>query len=30
MLFNHPRTDKGLAQFQEDWATAFQEEPVGR
>lgn len=24
MLFNHPLTDQGLAQFQRDWAKAFQ------
>jgi transaldolase len=30
MLFNHPLTDRGLEQFQKDWAKAFQEEPVGR
>jgi len=28
MLFNHPLTDKGLAQFLEDWAKVFQEAPV--
>ena len=28
-LFNHPLTDKGLAQFQKDWAKAFEEHPVG-
>jgi transaldolase len=27
-LFNHPLTDKGLAQFLQDWAKAFQEAPV--
>lgn len=29
-LFNHPLTDKGLAQFLEDWNAAFQEAPAGR
>ena len=29
MLFNHPLTDKGLDQFQKDWAKAFQEGPAG-
>ena len=24
MLFNHPLTDKGLEQFQKDWAKVFQ------
>jgi transaldolase len=28
MLFNHPLTDKGLEQFQKDWAKVFQETPV--
>jgi len=28
MLFNHPLTDKGLAQFLKDWAKVFQETPV--
>jgi transaldolase len=28
MLFNHPLTDKGLAQFLSDWAKVFQEVPV--
>jgi len=28
MLFNHPLTDKGLDQFQKDWAKVFQETPV--
>jgi transaldolase len=30
MLFNHPLTDKGLAQFQKDWAKVFEEKPAGR
>lgn len=29
-LFNHPLTEKGLAQFLEDWNAAFQEAPAGR
>ena len=29
MLFNHPLTDKGLAQFLKDYAKVFQETPVG-
>ncbi|HVO97832.1 MAG TPA: fructose-6-phosphate aldolase [Bryobacteraceae bacterium] len=29
-LFNHPLTDKGLAQFLKDYEKAFQEAPVGR
>lgn len=29
MLFNHPLTDKGLAQFLKDWAKVFQETPAG-
>lgn len=29
MLFNHPLTDRGLEQFQKDWAKVFQETPVG-
>lgn len=28
-LFNHPLTDKGLAQFLEDWGKVFQEAPAG-
>ncbi|HVN03622.1 MAG TPA: fructose-6-phosphate aldolase [Bryobacteraceae bacterium] len=28
MLFNHPLTEKGLAQFLADWAKVFQEAPV--
>jgi transaldolase len=28
MLFDHPLTDKGLAQFLSDWAKVFQEVPV--
>ena len=28
MLFNHPLTDKGLAEFLKDWAKVFQEAPV--
>ena len=28
-LFNHPLTDKGLAQFLKDYAKVFQETPVG-
>jgi transaldolase len=28
MLFNHPLTDKGLDQFQKDWAKVFHESPV--
>jgi transaldolase len=28
MLFNHPLTDKGLEQFQKDWAKVFHETPV--
>jgi transaldolase len=28
-LFNHPLTDKGLAQFQKDWNNAFQPAPAG-
>ena len=30
MLFNHPLTDKGLAQFLNDWNKAFQEAPAAR
>jgi transaldolase len=30
MLFNHPLTDKGLAQFLNDWNKAFQETPAAR
>jgi transaldolase len=30
MLFNHPLTDKGLAQFLDDWNKAFQEAPAAR
>ena len=30
MLFHHPLTDKGLEQFQKDWAKAFQGSPAGR
>jgi transaldolase len=30
MLFNHPLTDKGLAQFLSDWNKAFQETPTAR
>jgi transaldolase len=30
MLFNHPLTDKGLEQFQRDWAKVFQAPPAGR
>ena len=30
MLFNHPLTDKGLAQFMKDWGAAFQEAPMAR
>jgi transaldolase len=30
MLFNHPLTDKGLEQFQKDWAKVFQEPPAAR
>jgi transaldolase len=28
LLFNHPLTDRGLEQFQKDWAKVFQENPV--
>jgi transaldolase len=28
MLFNHPLTDKGIDQFQKDWAKVFQETPA--
>jgi transaldolase len=28
-LFNHPLTDRGLEQFQKDWAKVFQETSVG-
>lgn len=30
MMFNHPLTDKGLDQFQKDYAKAFQGMPAGR
>jgi transaldolase len=30
MLFNHPLTDKGLAQFQSDWAKVFEHSPAAR
>ena len=30
MMFNHPLTDKGLAQFLSDYAKAFQEVPAAR
>jgi transaldolase len=30
MMFNHPLTDKGLAQFLSDYSKAFQEVPAGR
>jgi transaldolase len=30
MMFNHPLTDKGLEQFLNDYAKAFQEVPAGR
>jgi transaldolase len=30
LLFNHPLTDKGLEQFQKDWAKVFQEAPSAR
>lgn len=30
MLFQHPLTDKGLAQFLEDWRKVFQEAPAER
>ncbi len=30
MLFNHPLTDKGLAQFQKDWAKVFEHSPAVR
>jgi transaldolase len=30
MLFNHPLTDKGLAQFQNDWAKVFEHSPAAR
>ncbi len=30
MMFNHPLTDKGLAQFLSDYAKAFQEAPADR
>ena len=29
MLFNHPLTDKGLDQFQKDWAKVFQATTAG-
>jgi transaldolase len=30
MLFSHPLTDKGLAQFQSDWAKVFEHSPAAR